>query len=205
MAEMVRVGMTYSRLVAILKVALPLIALGLLSTLFLVSNRITDSTASIPFAEVDLAQRAREQQITAPFFSGRTTAGHLVAFAAESARPNLEDPTRSSATKMDARIDFTDGSRINMTSETAEIDNGNHIATLLGDVQIKSSAGYDIRSQELIAHMRDGRLLSPGTVHSTGPGGDLTAGRLEVTEDQATGETTLFFSEGVKLIYEPVD
>ncbi len=202
---MVRVGMTYSRLVAILKVALPLIALGLLSTLFLVSNRITDSTASVPFAEVDLAQRAREQQITAPFFSGRTTAGHLVAFSADAARPDLDDPTRSSATRMNARIDFTDGSRINMASETAEIDNANHIATLHGNVRVESSAGYDIRSQELIAHMREGRLVSPGTVRSTGPGGELTAGHLEVTEDPETGETTLFFSEGVKLIYEPVD
>ncbi len=202
---MVRVGMTYSRLIAILKVALPLVALGLLSTLFLVSNRITDSTASIPFAEVDLAQRAREQQITAPFFSGRTTAGHLVAFSAQSARPDLDNPARSSATNMNARIDFTDGSHIKIASQTAEIDNSAHIATLRGDVLIESSTGYDIRSRELIAHMREAKLISPGLVQSAGPGGDLTAGRLDVIEDPDTGETTLFFSDGVKLIYEPVD
>jgi lipopolysaccharide export system protein LptC len=197
--------MTYSRLIAILKVALPLTALGLLSTLFLVSNRITDSTASIPFAEVDLAQRAREQQITAPFFSGRTTAGHFVAFSAQSARPDLDNPARSSAEKMNARIDFTDGSHIKIASQTAEIDNRTHIATLKGDVLIESSTGYDIRSRELITHMREARLISPGLVQSAGPGGILTAGRLEVAEDTDTGETTLFFSDGVKLIYEPVD
>lgn len=197
--------MTYSRLVAILKVALPLLALGLLSTLFLVSHRITDSTASIPFAELDLAQRAREQQITAPFFSGRTTAGHLVAFAAESARPDPDDPARSSATKMDARIDFSDGSQITIASETATIDNSTHTATLEGGVLIISSAGYDIRTRVMIAHMREGRLITPEKVSGTGPGGTFEAGRMEVHSNDTDGETTLFFSDGVKLIYAPVN
>ncbi|MBR9841527.1 MAG: LPS export ABC transporter periplasmic protein LptC [Rhodobacteraceae bacterium] len=197
--------MTYSRLVAILKVALPLLALGLLSTLFLVSHRITDSTASIPFAELDLAQRAREQQITAPFFSGRTNAGHLIAFSAESARPDPDDPARSSATKMDARIDFSDGSQITIASETAAIDNNTHTATLEGGVLIISSAGYDIQTSVMIAHMREGRLIAPEKVSGTGPGGTFEAGSMEVRSDDSGGETTLFFSDGVKLIYAPVD
>lgn len=202
---MVHVGMTYSRLVAILKVALPMIALGLLSTLFLVSNRLTDSTASIPFAKVDLAQRAREQQITAPFFSGRTKTGHLVAFAAESARPNPDDPLQSSTTKMDAKINFVDGSQITASSNSATIDNRDHIATLTGAVLLLSSAGYEIRTDELIAYMREARLVSPTTVTSTGAAGTLKAGNLDITTNQDTGETTLFFSNGVKLIYAPVD
>ncbi len=124
-----------------------MLALGLLSTLFLVSNRITDSTASVPFAKVDLAQRAREQQITAPFFSGRTKAGHLVAFSAQSARPDPDNPSRSSATRMDARIDFVDGSRITVSAQDAMIDNSTHIATLEGGVFIIVD-GYDIQTRK---------------------------------------------------------
>lgn len=202
---MFRVRMTYSRLIAILKVALPLLALALLSTLFLFSHRITDSAASIPVAKVDLAQRARKQQITAPFFSGRTTTGHLIAFAAESARPDPNDPARSSATKMDARIDFTDGSKITIAAESAVIDNTTHIATLQGGVLLISSAGYDIRTEMMIAYMREGRLIAPSKVSGTGPAGTFEAGRMEVSSNDANGETTLFFSEGVKLIYAPVD
>ena len=197
--------MTYSRLVAILKVVLPLLALGLLSTLFLVSHRITDSTGSIPFAKLDLAERAREQQITAPFFSGRTSGGHLVSFSAASARPDPDDPARSSAIKMDARIDFSDGSKITISSETASIDNSNHIATFAGGVLLISSLGYELRTDTLIAHMREGRLVAPKTLRGVTPGGTLEAGALEVTGGRTSGETTLFFSDGVKLIYEPVD
>ena len=197
--------MTYSRFITVLKVALPLLALGLLSTMFLVSNRITDSTASIPYAKVDLAQRAQEQQITAPFFSGRTSAGHLVAFSAESARPDQDDPNRSSAHKMDARIDFVDGSRITIAAENAAIDNKNHVATFENGVLIMSSAGYEIRTRQLVAQMREGRLLAPESVTGIAPGGRIEAGRLEVAEDAQTGETTLFFSDGVKLLYEPLD
>ncbi len=43
----------YSRMVALLKVSLPLIALGILSTLFLVS-RAVDPPMTIPFADSEV-------------------------------------------------------------------------------------------------------------------------------------------------------
>ena len=49
----------HSRLVAILKVALPLIALALLSTLFLFSRKI-DPEDAIPYATVDVEDRLRD-------------------------------------------------------------------------------------------------------------------------------------------------
>lgn len=195
--------LTYSRFVTILKVALPLLALGLLSTLFLISNKITDSSASLPFAEVDLTQRAREQQITAPFFSGRTSAGHLVAFSAEAARPDPEDPARSSATKMDARLDLSDGTSITMSADHAEVDNGTHITRLTGGVIVTSSTGYEIRTEELVTHMRELQMVAPTAINGLAPGGTIAAGQLVIVGDKQSGETTLFFSEGVKLILKP--
>ena len=53
---------SYSRFVALTKVILPIIALGILSTLFLFSRNI-DPTQSIPYADVDVEGLAREQQI----------------------------------------------------------------------------------------------------------------------------------------------
>ena len=55
----------WSRLVAALKVLLPLAALAILSTLFLVSNRINPEDA-LPYADVDVEARLREPRITAP-------------------------------------------------------------------------------------------------------------------------------------------
>jgi lipopolysaccharide export system protein LptC len=55
----------YSRLVAWLKIILPLIALGILATLFLVSRTI-DPSQTIPYADVDVQDLARNQRVGAP-------------------------------------------------------------------------------------------------------------------------------------------
>ena len=76
----------YSRTVAYLKVLLPLTALALLSTLFLISRGI-DTEAVIPFAQKDIEERMRGQQLTAPFFSGTTSGGDEIMVTASTARP----------------------------------------------------------------------------------------------------------------------
>ncbi|WP_299348956.1 LPS export ABC transporter periplasmic protein LptC [uncultured Shimia sp.] len=195
-------GITYSRIVAFLKVLLPLVALALLSTLFLLS-RGSSTSDYIPFAQLDLEQRAREQQVTSPFFSGKTSSGHLVRFAAETARPDQQDPEKSSAVDMDARIDLTGGSYITLTSNSAHIDNRTHMAKLLGDVTIVSSNGYTIETAELDAAMRELFAQTPGRVTGSGPAGDFEAGKMIIEAQQDSDEATLFFTNGVKLIYTP--
>ncbi len=203
---MASAGITYSRLVAFLKVILPLCALALLSTLFLISQNIGGtSSGAIPFAKVDLEQRAREQQITAPYFSGKTSGGHLVSFTAERAKPNPEDASRSIADDMDAKIDLTDGSHLTFSSEKAEVSNQNHVATLRGDVVILSSNGYTLRTEELTANMREISAETSGEIHGDGPAGQFKAGKMEISSTDNPSEVTLFFTQGVKLMYTPMD
>ena len=76
----------YSRMVALLKVLLPLAALALLSTLFLISRGV-NIEATIPFADHEIEERMRGQQITAPFFSGTTAQGDEITVTASIARP----------------------------------------------------------------------------------------------------------------------
>ncbi|MGB3251218.1 MAG: hypothetical protein WBB13_18855, partial [Tabrizicola sp.] len=64
----------HTRLVGWLKVALPLTALAILSTLFLVARRI-DPEAALPYAEVDVEDLAREPRMTAPTYAGTTEDG----------------------------------------------------------------------------------------------------------------------------------
>ena len=198
-------GVTYSRIVAFLKVILPLCALALLSTLFLLSRNVGgDSSAAIPFAQVDLEQRAREQQITAPFFSGKTSQGHLVRFTAIRALPDSENQNKSRAEKMDARIDLTDGSRLTFSADNALVNNDAHIATLVGGVLITSSNGFTIRTNELSAAMKELYARSPGRVTGTGPAGDFEAGEMLISQPEGSEDATLLFTKGVKLIYTPV-
>ena len=75
----------HSRLVGVLKVLLPLLALAILSTLFLVSRKINPEDA-IPYADVDIEDRLRDPKMTGAALSNplRSIAA-LVSVAASTA------------------------------------------------------------------------------------------------------------------------
>ena len=98
----------HSTVVAWLKVALPLLVLAILSTLFLVSRTIDPSDA-IPFAEVDIQDRVREPRLTNPTWAGVTDDGAALTIAASEARPEQKDGTGASAAAIVADLQAPDG------------------------------------------------------------------------------------------------
>ena len=111
----------YSRLVALLKVVLPLTALAILSTLFLLA-RTPNIERTIPYADVDIDALAREPRISAPDFSGVATDGTGLQVTALSARPDPTNPARFRAEGIEAQIDTPDGERIRLSAVAAEVD-----------------------------------------------------------------------------------
>lgn len=196
-------GDAYSRLVAWLKVMLPLAALALLSTLFLFS-RAVDPTASIPFAETEIQERLRDQQITAPFFSGTTAAGDQISFVAEKLITPAGTVGRNEAEIVEIEIETASESRILMTSNHASYDLTEDMSTLTGQVIITTSAEYDIRSDEVRSRMSRVEVESPGAVAGLSPMGEINAGGLRITaRDGENAPIQMLFTDGVKLVYLP--
>jgi lipopolysaccharide export system protein LptC len=197
---------TYSRVIAWLKIVLPLLALGLLATLFLFSRSI-DPTSTIPFTTIDLSERAREEQVTNPEFAGATTKGDLIALRAEKARPDPDDPTRALATGLVARIDLTSGNSIRFRADHGSVDQRDDRAVLDGDVVITTSTGYRMTTEKLISGMARVHAETLGPVKGSGPPGTLSAGRMLLVDRAAEGapesDVHLLFTDGVKLIYDP--
>jgi len=191
----------YSRFVSLLRVVLPLAALALLSTLFLLSRNV-DTEAVIPFGEAEIETRTRAQQITAPFFSGVTPKGDEISLAATVARPGT-DGSPAGAEDVIAILRMQDGTRLNMSSARATFDMQDQSASLLGNVVIQSSIGYRLTTAILNTAINRIDAATPGIVEGTGPIGALHAGRMRITSDTETGDLHLFFTNGVKLIYEP--
>lgn len=191
----------YSRMVAWLKVLLPLMALGLLSTLFLLSRNI-DPMASIPFADSEIRDRLRNQQITGPFFSGSTEQGDQISFSAGKMGTGSGDGI-TTAQDLTAQIDLASGARIIFFADTGNIDMSQDQSTLSGNVLITTSSGYKIYSDKLIAKMTALNVKSPDTVRGHGPIGTLTAGSMHLSTDENGGAAHLVFTNGVKLIYDP--
>ena len=193
-------------MVRVLRIAFPLVALILLTSIFLYSNtrKIRDGLI-IPDAE--LAELAIGQKITNPHFSGVTNAGDAFSISAEWALPDAPRPDTIDLSKPVTTIDFQDGRSLKTRSASGSLDLQKNEATLSGGVSLLTSDGYDARSDELILNFETGNVESPGPVVAEGPLGSIEAGAMELRQDldknQAGGKGVLLFKRGVKLVYKP--
>ena len=199
---MARSAGTYSRVIAWLKILLPLIALVLLSTVFLLSTDV-DPGADLPFSDREMAERAASQQVTAPYFSGATNSGALLTIMAETARPDPENSGRAFASMVTARMKMKDDSQIMLSSDEATLSDLDDTAILTGGVLIESSTGYVMRTGGLVASLNKIEAESTGPVEATGPAGTITAGRMRIETIENGEDVRLLFTEGVKLVYDP--
>jgi len=190
----------YSRLVAWMKIILPLAALGLLSTLFLISRSV-DPTKAIPVVELDLEQRAQDQGATNAAFAGVTLGGDEIMLAAVSARPSQQDPRLIEANDVSAELRLVSGTVIDVVSQNANMNQSKNTATLQGNVRVKTTTGYDIGTDRLDADFNILYAESPGPIEGEGPPGTLNAGRMVLSNNVDTGTAHLLFTDGVKLIY----
>lgn len=190
----------YSQVVALVKVLLPLLALALLSTLFLFS-RTPDPERAIPFAEVDVEELAREQRLTQPRFAGTLEDGREILFVAQSAAPIPDMPDQVAATSVEARIALSDTDYVLLSAEDSLVHLDQNRADLEHDVLITSSTGYRIRTERLLMGLNVLNLDSPGPVEIDGPSLLLTAGSMTLSGPE--GAQVLIFNGGVTVVYEP--
>jgi lipopolysaccharide export system protein LptC len=204
-------GDRHSRVVAATKVLLPLVALGILSTLFLVAKRI-DTEAAIPFATVDVRELAREARIGAPRYAGMTADGAAVTITASRALPGDADLSTLRAEQMVAQIDMADGTILGLTAPRGRLDTPAGLAELTGGVVVTLSTGWRAETAALETALDATRVLAETRIDATGPLGDITAGRMELTQpgeaapSDGTGDhrgPVLLFTQGVRLLYDP--
>jgi lipopolysaccharide export system protein LptC len=194
---------TYSRMVRWLKVALPLTALAILSTLFFVAETL-DPDAAIPYAEVDVERLLREQGVTKPAFGAVTEDGIAISMSAESIRPGAQQRDRLTGISLAATLTWPDGGTIDIKSPEGIVDVPEGEAILQGGATLNSSAGYTVQSDRIVARMNDASVVTDDEISAEGPAGTLTAGRMElVRQTTAEGGYLLVFKDGVRLLYQP--
>jgi len=191
---------TYSRVVAWVKIILPLLALALLSTLFLFS-RAPDPNRAIPFANVDVEELAREQSLGRPRFAGTLSDGREVIFTANRATPVADEPDQIEATNIEARVDLDETSILLIVAETGLFDLAAELADLSTSVGLTTSNGYRLTTDLLRFSLGDFMASSPGPVDVTGPGIALQAGAMEMSGSQ--GNNLVVFNGGVRVLYDP--
>jgi lipopolysaccharide export system protein LptC len=187
----------YSQFVGFLKVTLPLAALILMSTVFLFARAPSPET-TVPYAEIQ--EIAREPGLSGAQFSGVADDGSVISLTARNTRPVGDIIT---ADTLLAGIDTVDGTRIDISAGTGEINNSAQTARLTGLARMVTSNGYEMETAGFTANFSTGRIVSEGALEVQAPFGALTAGNLVIETPEGTDEQVMLFQNGVRLVYTP--
>lgn len=196
----------HSRVVGWLKVLLPLSALALLSTVFLVAHK-PDHGTGIPFSMRDLKELASEQRLTDPVFSSVTDEGQRVVITADEAVPRDSSYKIVDAIHVQGKLLEENGETIDIRSDAGTLFSKGSKTILQGNVQVDTSSGYSLRTEEMIAYLDRSEMETTAPVDGSGPLGTIEADRMIVTTQEATNgaerQVTVVFKGRVKLVYTP--
>ena len=192
----------HSRLVGILKITLPLLALAVLSTLFMFSRGINPDDA-IPYADIDIADRLSQPRMTSAGYAGVTTDGAAISLQLAEARPGTatQDP---SARGFLGLLETPDGARLEIAAGLAQMKIANRQILLSGGVELKSSLGIVAEADGFAFALDQTNVQSTGRVSAEGPFGQVTADNLSLTATpDVKNSYVLVFKGDVRLLYQP--
>ena len=190
----------HSRLVGWFKIILPLAALGLLSTLFLLA-RDGGPPPELSFSE--LQEMAREQRVSSPRSSGVTENGAVVRIEARSATPSENGTAIVSIDGVTLNMDHPDQTNVEVTATSGEVDASTQTAHFYGLATLQTSSGYQMETNGLVAELKTGVITSEGVLEVHAPFGELTAGQVTLRVSPDNVGQHILFTGGVQLLYQP--
>ena len=185
-----------------LKYILPMIALGLLSVMFYMSQSVPEES-TIPYSERRLYDRAKGPQVNAPYFTGVTGAGDRLSMSAMSVKPDQSVDEDLEIDQVVLRIKTGPNQDILASSDSGLIRNEKGLLVMEGNVQVVTNDGYQLSASRITSKMEALWLYADGPVKGTGAAGVLEAGSMEILRDSETGNLQFIFKDGIKLIYDP--
>ena len=198
----------YSRMVGLLKIALPILAIMVLSTVFL-AQTTDDFDGGLVFSKADRETLGDGLTIRDPRFAGVTKAGDQFSVAADTATPDQSEPNRIDIVNPVAQAVFADGLIVEITAAEAVADLNGQILTLAGGTRLATSDGYTVTSEGGIADLAAGTVMSTGPVVADGPTGHIEAGAVLFVGGSAgknnrpLDNRRITFDNGVKMTIFP--
>lgn len=199
----------YSRFVSVTKIALPLLAVVLMSTIFLVGPE-EDFESGIVFSAADIEGLSDGLKISNPRFAGVTQAGDTVSITADSALPDGPDPETVAFDRLTATTEYVNGDVVTLTAKSGVVTVATQVLYGENGVEIETSRAYRGTTDAATADLVAGTLETVGSVSITGPIGQIDAGRMSVRPSDnalptSDGPRYFWFENGVKVVYLPPD
>lgn len=172
----------YSRFVKVMRIALPVTAVGVVAVLFLWPQlRGLDTGFILPdVREVQLEGDGRVR-LDSPRYVGRSDEGDAYRVEAGSARVDPISPRRIELERMHADLPGSDGGRdFAVHASQALYDRDAETLDLDGDVRVRTNDGYELRTQAAKVDVARGAVATSTPVDGEGPRGSIVADRMDI-------------------------
>lgn len=197
-----------SRIVTILKVGLPLVAVGMLAALFLIQTDDSLGGGEVIFNEADLEALGSGLRVTNPTLTGTTAGNDRFRFTADLVVPDTAPPKFATITTLSGEMLLLRGLTLDLDAPEAVLDLETQHMALSGNVSVLTSDGYRLRSETMSLDLAAGVLEADSNVRTDGPLGTIDSGTLRIAPSNADRSNTaqlISFGGGVRVTYDPPD
>ncbi|MBN8520636.1 MAG: LPS export ABC transporter periplasmic protein LptC [Alphaproteobacteria bacterium] len=194
-----RMGQGYTRLIKILRIALPLVAVGLI----IVVMTWPDMERQVPLPtkeEIVPDAKMGMNELIKPLFQSTDKDKRPFTITAEKATQNQDNPELVMMESPEADLQLSDGGWVAARAKTALFEEKNEKLFLSGDVNLFHDSGYTLKSPELRINMKTGEAFSDRDVRVTGPKGTLNASGMEAFQRD---EKIIFKGPATLVIFDP--
>lgn len=186
------------RIVGVLKIVLPLVAVALIALLLIWPGAYQqDETLPLTFSDVDAIDD--DLRMVSPRFVGSDTKDQPFIVTADAAVQDKGDPTRIILDELQADVSLEDGTWLSLSAaeglyltETQQLD-------LKGRVSIFSDIGYELHADAARVDLKNGSIESDTYIRGQGPLGEIEAKAMRVSN---SGDK-IIFTGGVKITLYP--
>lgn len=187
----------HSRLVRILRIAVPATVIVAMASIVAVSTFL-NPFKQIPFKldSGNLVVSGTKITMESPHLSGYTPDQRPYELWAKTAMQDVTDPDRVELSALKSKLLMEDGSTLFLDARTGLFDNKQQQLDLRKDIFLRTSTGYEARLNQAFVDMAKGTVTSDEHVDVKLTMGTLTADRLRITDG---GEVIRF--EGNVVMY----
>lgn len=194
------VGKGYTRFVRMMRLFLPLVAVGM-AGLVMSWPDIEDTFEAIPQEDI-LPQNVGQNELINPRFKSRDDKSQPYEITADRAFQSAKDINIVLLEQPTADITLNDGTYLSARAEKGVYRQNAENLILDGDVTLFHDEGYEMTTARMLINMKDRKAISDRPVEGHGPAGTIQASGFQAeSADNSlifTGPAKLVLSTGIK-------
>ena len=172
----------HSRLVRILRIAVPVTVAASMAAIVVVSTFLNPFQIPVKLDSGNLVVTGTKITMETPHMSGFTPDQRPYELWAKTATQDITDPDHVDLADLRAKVLMEDRSTLLLDARTGRFDNKQQQLDLHKDIFLRTSTGYEARLNSAFVDMNKGTVSSDERVDVKLTNGTLTADRLRITE-----------------------